>query len=520
MPRTRLQARALNLNRAQAEAEAEDSDGDDSSFLDLDSFDAYDIHDNESSVITSFLRNLLRRQVYRYRNQYSAYATGMDSDDSDYSIISFNGNNSRSDDDSDEYELINGSLHSSGEEDTSRIDSSYLKQSLTFNSACSSVTAGKRGLNSGPFKSTKVSLPSLIAQREIHGRKAANFGRISCHFLPNTGTTLSQHGTKGFCVKFDKEARVLLHAAQDNKVRIYDCSSSKFDLARTVNAQDVGWSIVDLDISNDGSVLAYSSWSDSIRTCVIPYDSKGTVVKSPSATVSNNCHDTLPLNPMVNSFCVFSLCFSSDASEIIAGANDGCIYVYDRHKHERTLRISAHDEDINSVKFAASTNLIVSGSDDGIVKIWDRRALNESAPKPVGIFTGHIAGITSIDTREDGRHIISNSKDQTIKLWDMRKFSSSESLADAKSKVDSNNWDYRWMPTPRPIVLNRTVLDWDTSLMTYRGHTVRQTLIRSYFSPSFSTGQRYIYTGCSTGQVVVSKNILTLFCLFFVRFKC
>jgi WD repeat-containing protein 23 len=45
-------------------------------------------------------------------------------------------------------------------------------------------------------------------------------------------------------------------------------------------------------------------------------------------------------------------------------------------------------------------------------------------------------------------------------------------------------------------------LEGDTSVMTYRGHLVLQTQI----SPEFTTGQRYIYTGCAAGRVV-SKYI-------------
>jgi len=48
----------------------------------------------------------------------------------------------------------------------------------------------------------------------------------------------------------------------------------------------------------------------------------------------------------------------------------------------------------------------------------------------------------------------------------------------------------------------RTKLAGDTSLMTYRGHCVLNTLVRSRFSPLFNTGQRYIYVGCATGAVV------------------
>lgn len=49
----------------------------------------------------------------------------------------------------------------------------------------------------------------------------------------------------------------------------------------------------------------------------------------------------------------------------------------------------------------------------------------------------------------------------------------------------------------------------DSSLMTYRGHGVLHTLIRCRFSPTHSTGQRFIYSGCSTGKVVGKDRVRT-----------
>ena len=40
-------------------------------------------------------------------------------------------------------------------------------------------------------------------------------------------------------------------------------------------------------------------------------------------------------------------------------------------------------------------------------------------------------------------------------------------------------------------------------MMSYRGHSVLQTLIRAYFSPAEKTGQRYIYAGSSCGTIFV-----------------
>jgi WD repeat-containing protein 23 len=58
------------------------------------------------------------------------------------------------------------------------------------------------------------------------------------------------------------------------------------------------------------------------------------------------------------------------------------------------------------------------------------------------------------------------------------------------------------------VLSNRKKIEGDTSLMTYVGHSVLQTLIRCHFSPEWSTGQRYIYTGCATGRIVI-YDVLT-----------
>jgi hypothetical protein len=52
----------------------------------------------------------------------------------------------------------------------------------------------------------------------------------------------------------------------------------------------------------------------------------------------------------------------------------------------------------------------------------------------------------------------------------------------------------------------------DPSVRTYRGHSVTYTLIRCYFSPSFTTGQKYIITGSSDGCI---RSLYLLFINYF-----
>lgn len=63
-------------------------------------------------------------------------------------------------------------------------------------------------------------------------------------------------------------------------------------------------------------------------------------------------------------------------------------------------------------------------------------------------------------------------------------------------------------------------VDGDTSIVTFKGHRVQKSLIRAKFSPAGSTGQRYIYTGCSTGRLIsefcLTKVVKLFFYLFFL----
>jgi hypothetical protein len=84
-------------------------------------------------------------------------------------------------------------------------------------------------------------------------------------------------------------------------------------------------------------------------------------------------------------------------------------------------------------------------------------------------------------------------------------------LASIKADINTpsvDHFDYRYgatfrlaSPQARKILDGRLVHPQDASLRTYRGHQVFQTLIRSYFSPMHTTGQRYIYSGSSDGSV-------------------
>ncbi|GAB6029064.1 DDB1- and CUL4-associated factor 11 [Chamberlinius hualienensis] len=339
------------------------------------------------------------------------------------------------------------------------------------------------------------SVCKMIQKRETGVPGASSFSganrRFICQkFLPNKGNVIQQYENKVFCGTHSADGSVFVTAGQDSRIRLYNSADNRYNHLQTIDARDVGWSILDTAISPDGRNLVYSTWSECMYLC--------------SVGDLNELHEALPLAPDDRRFCIFSLVFSADGRQVIGGANDECLYIYDIEL-KKSIKISAHEDDINAVAFADSTSQILySGSDDGLCKVWDRRVLNESKPKPVGILAGHKAGLTYVDPRGDGRHLITNSKDQTIKLWDMRVFSPYD--RSSMSRIGPH-WDYRCDRVPVES-MGQKKLNCDTSLMTYKGHRVLRTLIRCHFSPAFTTGQRYIYTGCASGCILI-YDILT-----------
>lgn len=131
---------------------------------------------------------------------------------------------------------------------------------------------------------------------------------------------------------------------------------------------------------------------------------------------------------------------------MVAGANDGQIFVFDIETNRTILRVNAHRDDVNAVAFAdsSSSNLLLSGSDDSFVKVWDRRSM--SGERASGTLVGHTQGVTYVAPKGDGRYCLSNGKDQGMKLWDLRMMMNGESFDKFKlDQVDYGipGWDYR-----------------------------------------------------------------------------
>ncbi|XP_026438120.1 LEC14B homolog [Papaver somniferum] len=355
----------------------------------------------------------------------------------------------------------------------------------------------------GPGKpDLPVSMVKLLAGRECNFTGRGKFSSADCchvlsRYLPVSGPyRIDKMDSRAYVSQFSADGSLFVAGFQGSHIRIYDVENG-WKVHKDIHARSLRWTITDTSLSPDQQYLVYASMSPIVH--IVNIRSGG---KQSRANVTD-IHEGLDFSANddgeeEDSFGIFSVKFSTDGRELVAGSSDDSIYVYDLERKKLSLKIEAHTSDVNTVCFAdESGHLIYSGSDDNLCKVWDRRCFKAEG-KAAGILVGHLEGITFLDSRGDGRYFISNGKDQTIKRWDIRKMSSN---VDCHGRLKNYEWDYRWMEYPARARKSRH--PYDQSLSTYKGHSVLRTLIRCYFSPVHSTGQKYIYTGSNDSSVYI-----------------
>ncbi|XP_022758109.1 LEC14B protein-like isoform X2 [Durio zibethinus] len=345
-----------------------------------------------------------------------------------------------------------------------------------------------------------VSPVKMLAGREGNYSGRGRFSSADCchmlsRYLPVNGPWLvDQMTSRAYVSQFSADGSLFVAGFQGSHIRIYNVDRG-WKVQKDILAKSLRWTVTDTSLSPDQRYLVYTSMSPIVHIVNVGH---ATTESLANITEIHEGLDFSAANDGCYSFGIFSVKFSTDGRELVAGSSDDSIYVYDLEANKLSLRIVSHTADVNTVTFAdESGNLIYSGSDDNLCKVWDRRCFI-AKDKPAGILMGHMEGITYLDSRGDGRYFISNGKDQTIKLWDIRKMSSNTTC---NLGFRNYEWDYRWMDyPPQARDLKHPC---DQSVATYKGHSVLRTLIRCYFSPEYSTGQKYIYTGSHDSRVYI-----------------
>ncbi|KAJ4507583.1 hypothetical protein HRR83_004163 [Exophiala dermatitidis] len=323
--------------------------------------------------------------------------------------------------------------------------------------------------------------------------------------IPSTSTAdkIIHYDSRAYSGQFSDDGNFFFSCTQNFKVRMYDTSNPyEWKYYKTVDYPFGQWTITDATLSPDNKFLAYSSIRHTV--CLAPTDptdhSDHTLLDftnfAPGSGMGRQNYGYMGRH----GFGIWSLRFSGDGREIVAGTSDHSVVVYDLERRQSTVRLSNHDDDVNAVCFGdkSSPHILYSGSDDQTLRVWDRRSMADG--RPAGIFVGHTEGLTYVDSKGDGRYVLSNGKDQMMKLWDLRKMISPNEFARIDLQSYTTNFDYRFSPYDEDDYIPNPK---DCSVVTFRGHSVLKTLIRCHFSPPGSSNSRYVYSGSEDGKVYI-----------------
>ncbi|KAF9556421.1 WD40 repeat-like protein [Agrocybe pediades] len=371
----------------------------------------------------------------------------------------------------------------------------------------------------------RFNVARTILSQGNHPVPSLNREELSSKMVPNTnGTTVATYDANMYTAQFSDDSSFFYTCAQDFKLHIFDMRApstpepspesirsghdrrsrhdsslvTRMPLRKVIQGHPGRWTITDANLSPDNERMIYSSITPTVYMTTTSPEGSPRQIPIPFADPHSRAS---PFFGLGDSFGIWSCRFSADGNEVVAGGS-GKIFVYDLLANKRTVKISAHSDDVNSCCWAdtASGNILVSASDDTYIKVWDRRSLGASR-KPSGVLVGHTEGITYVSAKGDGRYIISNGKDQATRLWDLRKMRSSaefDEIQRDRNYYGIPEFDYRYPYYPEPAY---TAHPKDCSVMTYRGHSVLRTLIRCHFSPAETTGQQYIYSGSADGKI-------------------
>lgn len=370
-----------------------------------------------------------------------------------------------------------------------------------------SGTFGVTDLRS-PFSAQK-SMARRILDRELGVRdttgQRVNKGMMAQSMLPTTDAEMIiNYDEPVYSGQFSDDGNFFYACVKDFRVRMYDTSDPyNWRHYKTVAFPGGSWTLTDASLSPDNRWLAYTSIQHNV--CLAPTDPNDTG----DPYTLNLAEGNTRRGGWGGAFGIWSIRFSGDGRELVAGTNSNSIVVYDIESRRVLHNIEGHDHHVNAVCFAdkSSPHILYSGSDDTTIKVWDTRSLGDR--REAGAFVGHIEGLTYIDSKGDGRYILSNAKDQSMKLWDLKMMYTTAEFRERNPRqhIAFSEFDYRWETYDDN--------DWfphpdDNSLVTFRGHKVLRTLIRCHFSPPGSTDSRYVYTGSHDGKVYIYNMDATI----------
>lgn len=224
--------------------------------------------------------------------------------------------------------------------------------------------------------------------------KFASAGGDRVTFLWDVGTgrvirRIQGHSQRINCLEMNEDSTILLTGSYDKTVKVWDLRSNMRDPMQSLD--DFKDSVTSIKKTNhqiisscvDGKLRIYDLRFGSLQT-----DSYSDPITSLAVTNDKNCTlssclgSTIMLTEMatgrllqfyrghVNEAFKVETCITNDDSRVMAGSEDGSIYMWDLVDAHIMTRHKAHTKAVSSIQYHPSQSVFLTASFDGSAKCW------------------------------------------------------------------------------------------------------------------------------------------------------
>jgi len=96
-------------------------------------------------------------------------------------------------------------------------------------------------------------------------------------------------------------------------------------------------------------------------------------------------------------------------------AADNSVEIWSTENGNRIATLAGQSSRITAIKFSPDSALVASGSEDHRIRVW-----NLATPGDETVLSGHHGGVSAIAFSQDGKRLVTAAWDATVRIWDLR----------------------------------------------------------------------------------------------------
>lgn len=259
-----------------------------------------------------------------------------------------------------------------------------------------------------------------------------------------------------YTVAFSPDGKLAASGSGDGVIRVVDIATGMGRELYQVKAHDS--SVVSLSFSSDGNKFLSGSADRNFKLWALWDKSPLHTFVGPVAKQDKDSEDEETSDKKQSSrkdWNVFNVGLSPDNSQILSGAGDGILTVWDANTEKPLRSFQGHKKNVQSVEYSRDGSLALTCSWDGTVKVWNtktwrlKRVFNAGFPLNKAVFSadgtfalfggadmivrkwdltskrppqplsGHTGSVNTVAVSSDGKLALSGGQDNSVVLWEL-----------------------------------------------------------------------------------------------------